>query len=51
MQDRFSGFLQHVDFLIRFSKSFQIEIVAETFHVSVFWSYIKITHGDMIFIP
>ena len=28
----------------------QIEIAAEIFYVSVFWSYIKITHGDMIFI-
>ena len=27
----------------------QIEIVAETFYVSVFWSYIKIKHDNMIF--
>ena len=33
-----------------FDKVCQIGIVAETFYVSVFWSYIEITHDNMIFI-
>ena len=33
-----------------FDKVCQIEVVAETFYVIVFWFYIKITHGNIIFI-
>ena len=33
-----------------FEEFYQIEIVAETFYVIVFWSYIKITLDNMIFI-
>ena len=33
-----------------FDEVCQVEILTETFYVSVFWSYIKITHDNMIFI-